>query len=84
LERARRKRIYKEGPHALPLSHEQGDDIEDDDEDCVRSVFCASLGDEHDAQVGFHERSSMIAKDPIQPYWARACLEIEVQRVGCK
>jgi hypothetical protein len=68
LERARKKRIYKEGPHALPLSHEQGCDIEDNDEDCIGSVFCASLRDEHDAQVGFYETNSLIAKDPIQPY----------------
>jgi hypothetical protein len=68
----------------LPLSHEQGGNIEDDDEDYVGSVFCASLEDEHDAQVGFHEQSSMIAKDLIQPYRARFCPKIEVQLVDCK
>jgi hypothetical protein len=65
LERARRKRIYKEGPHALPLSHEQRGDVEEDDEDYRES---ASLRDQHDAQVRFHETSSMIPKDPIKPY----------------
>jgi hypothetical protein len=85
LEHARRKKIYKEGPYALPLSYEQKGTMEEkDDVDSIGGVFCASLGDEHDAQVGFHEISSMIAKDPIQPYWARACPEIEVQLVDCK
>jgi hypothetical protein len=46
--------------------------------------FCASLEDQHDAQVGFHETSSMIPKYSIKPYGARACAEIEVQLVGCK
>jgi hypothetical protein len=57
---------------------------EEDNVDSIGCVICASLGDEHDAQVGFHERSSMIAKDPIQPYCVRACLEIEMQLVDCK
>jgi hypothetical protein len=83
LERAKRKRIYKEGPHALPLSFDQKGSMEDD-VDSIGGVFCASLEDEHNAQVGFNERSSTIAKDPIQSYWARACPEIEVQLVGCK
>jgi hypothetical protein len=85
LERARRKRIYKEGPHALPLSYEEGGNVEEEDDvDCVGSVFCASLGDPNNPQVGVHEKSSMIPKNPIKPYWARACPEIDVQLVGCK
>jgi hypothetical protein len=69
LERARRKRIYKEGPYALPLNYEQEGDVEEEDDvNYVGGVFCASLRDPHKAQVGFHERSSMIPKDPIQLY----------------
>jgi hypothetical protein len=69
----------------LSLNYEQQGDVKkEDDADYIGSVFCALLGDQHDAQVAFHKISFMIPKDPVKPYWATTCLEIKVQLVGCK
>ena len=96
LERARRKRIYKEGPHALSakiLSYDYEEDLEEEKEfedEEVASVFC--LASDHqkvipnvESRVAFHDVNlSDYKKETVRPYWARACPEIEVQLLGAE
>jgi hypothetical protein len=99
LERARRKRVYKEGPHALSakiLSYdyeedfEEENEIEDEEVEEVGSVFCFSSDHQEvcpsiEPRVAFHDVDlSDYKKETIRPYWARACPEIEIQLLGAE
>ena len=88
LERARRKRIYKEGPSNQRLSYEEGFAGEEDGshkDGSVGDVFCASVGKRtQQASVNFHEMNSIPSIGATHPHWAKACPEIEVQLVGAK
>jgi hypothetical protein len=89
LERARRKRVYKEGPHALSakiMSCEMDSDDEEEEEEeeedgMLSNVCCASL----EANVAFHGANMVdVKKEAITPYWARGCPQIEIQLLGAK
>jgi hypothetical protein len=88
LERARRKRIYKEGLSDLRLSYEQGFGGEEEGsqkDGSVGDVFCASVDRRtQQAFVNFHEMNSIPIIEATHPHWAKVCLEIEVQLVGAK
>jgi hypothetical protein len=88
LERARRKRIYKEGPSNQRLSYEQGFGGEEEGsqkDGSVGDVFCASVSKKtQQASVNFHEMKSIPTIGATHPHWAKACPEIEVQLIGAK
>ena len=84
LTRAKKKRFYKEGPHALA-----GEMEDSDNEGGVESSICTLQAEEDKArevslegiEVGVSHAKSMKEMDS---YWARACDEVEVELVGIK
>jgi hypothetical protein len=85
LERAKRKRIYKEGPHALSTNllscKKRSDDEEEEEEEPMGNVYCATL----EANVALHSSDFIdFKKEAVTPYWARGCPQIEIQLLGAK
>jgi hypothetical protein len=89
LTRSKKKRFYKEGPHALTSEFEEASDVyhaqlshEDLPSDSytkVAEVYDTSYEDIHDA-LGWRPQP----EDVKEPFWARSCSECEVELEGIK
>ena len=77
LTRSKKKRFYKEGPHALAGGMEDFDN-----EEKVESTVWAIQAEATKVEVdSFHAKS--LVKE-MEAYWARACNEVEVELIGIK